>query len=54
MIGAKYLKEQYNHFGNYRDALAAYNMGATALTMFKLGKRIMPSITQRYIAGIIN
>lgn len=54
MVGAQYLKAQYNTFHNYRDALAAYNMGPTALMMFKLGKRFMPSITQRYIAGVNN
>jgi len=48
-IGAKYLKENYQRFGNWKDALSAYNMGATALQKVKLGQRNMPIIAQNYI-----
>src|SRR5215472_7409537 len=34
MGGAKYLRDQYNHFGNWRDALAAYNAGPAAVSRF--------------------
>lgn len=53
-IGAKYLKENYNKFGNWIDALSAYNMGPNALRQYQQGLRQMPKITQNYIKGFNN
>lgn len=50
-VGAKYLRENYERFGNWKDALSAYNMGPTALIKYKQGLRDMPAITQNYIKG---
>jgi len=48
-IAALYLKENYIRFGNWTDALAAYNVGANALIQIKKGQRKMPTITKNYI-----
>lgn len=50
-IAAKYLRENYLRFGNWKDALMAYNVGPTALQNIKKGKRKLPLITQNYING---
>jgi soluble lytic murein transglycosylase-like protein len=47
-IAAQYLKMLYNRFGNWKEALQAYNVGPTALTQIKAGLRKLPKITQRY------
>ena len=49
MIGAKYLKENYKKFGNWVDAMKAYNVGPTALQKIKQGNRQLPKTTQNYI-----
>jgi soluble lytic murein transglycosylase-like protein len=50
-VAARYLKDNYKRFGNWRDALMAYNMGPTALEQVKMGKRSIPKITQNYVRG---
>lgn len=49
----KYLKKLYDRFGNWKDAIAAYNWGPTNLSRFKAGKiSRMPLETRNYISQI--
>ena len=48
--GAKYLRQQYDRFGNWRDALAAYNAGPGAV---ESGKAWGYSETQNYVQKIL-
>ena len=50
-VAAKYLKENYNYFGNYKEALMAYNMGKSALIQAKHGLRNIPKVTQAYVSN---
>lgn len=48
-----YLKKLYVRFGNWKDALAAYNWGPTNLARFKKGDlKTMPLETRNYINQI--
>ncbi len=50
---AKYLRKLYNRFGNWRDALAAYNWGQGNLSRFKSGEfKNMPRETMDYVMEI--
>jgi hypothetical protein len=51
MGGAHYLADQYQHFGNWRDALAAYNAGPGAVT--KYGGVPPYAETQDYVDKIL-
>jgi Transglycosylase SLT domain len=51
MGGTKYLRDQLNHFGNLRSALAAYNAGPGAVT--KYGGVPPYAETQRYVSEIM-
>lgn len=53
-IAAEYLKANYQRFGSWKLALAAYNEGPTTLSKVLAGKRGLSPITQKYIAGINN
>ncbi len=44
--GVKYLKKQFVKYGNYQDAVAAYNAGHVKKTK---GGFYKPGITQRYV-----
>lgn len=52
MGGAKYLREQYNRFGNWKLALAAYNAGPGAVA--KYGGVPPFAETQRYVHEILS
>lgn len=47
---ANYLRENYNRFGSWQYALAAYNWGPTNLAKYGIGK--IPSSTRQYIADV--
>lgn len=49
---ASYLRENYNRFGNWRLAVAAYNWGPTNLATKGYGAA--PQITQNYVARVID
>jgi soluble lytic murein transglycosylase-like protein len=50
---AKYLHKLMKRFGNWKDALAAYNWGPTNLSRFKKGELVvMPKETKNYVAEI--
>lgn len=49
----KYVTKLYERFGNWKDAIAAYNWGPTNLSRFKKGEiKNMPTETKNYIAQI--
>lgn len=48
---AEYLRENYERFGNWRDALAAYNWGPTILE--QKGFASAPYSVKRYAQGIL-
>lgn len=50
-IAAQYLKHNYEHYHDWKLALAAYNAGETVINKVLAGKRGFSPITQRYIAG---
>lgn len=50
--GVKYLSQLYKQFGNWRDAIMAYNTGPTNLTNWKLGKKELHPETKQYIKSI--
>lgn len=47
---AGYLRENYDRFGNWRAAVAAYNWGPTNLATY--GYDAMPAITWQYVARV--
>lgn len=51
-VAAQYLKHNYQLYGTWRLALAAYNEGETVMNKVLAGKRQLSPITQRYIAGV--
>jgi hypothetical protein len=51
MGGAKYLRDQYNHFGSWESALAAYNAGPAAVA--KHGGVPPYPETQKYVQEIL-
>ncbi len=51
-VAAQYLKHNYDHYGNWKIALQAYNSGETVTNRVLAGKRTFSNITQRYAAGI--
>lgn len=52
MVGAQYLKHNYEHYGNWKTALIAYNEGETITDRILKGERGLSPITQRYVAGV--
>jgi soluble lytic murein transglycosylase-like protein len=48
---ASYLRENYNRFGNWRLAVAAYNWGPTNLATKGYGNA--PQVTQDYVARVV-
>lgn len=55
LYAASYLRELHDRFGNWKDALAAYNWGPTNLAKFKKGNiSYMPRETINYINDISN
>ena len=50
---AKYLKELYNRFGSWNEALAAYNWGPGNLSRFLAGEKRMPLETKNYVNQIM-
>lgn len=50
---ARYLKKQYDYFGNWEDALRAYNWGAGNLEAYKKGEVTMPKETQNYVGAVM-
>jgi hypothetical protein len=50
-VAAKFLKHNYEHYHNWKLALAAYNAGETVTDKVLRGQRSFSPITQRYIAG---
>lgn len=51
---AKFLKSLYKQFGNWKDALSAYNWGSGNLTKFKAGTiKTMPKETVNYYTQIL-
>lgn len=50
-VGAQYLKHNYDHYHNWKIALAAYNAGETVTDKVLAGKRQFSPITQKYIEG---
>lgn len=53
-VGAKYLKHNYQHYGTWRIALAAYNEGETITNRVLKGEREFSPITKNYISGVQN
>src|SRR5215471_106296 len=51
MGGAKYLRDQFNKFGNWREALAAYNAGPGAVA--KYGGVPPFAETRHYVSSIL-
>lgn len=52
--GAKYLRQMYDKFGNWSDALAAYNAGPGRVAKVKAGTSTLPSETKSYVPSVIN
>lgn len=50
---AKYLSTLYKQFGNWEDAVAAYNWGEGNLAKYKAGKAEMPEETQQYMVKVL-
>lgn len=51
---AKFLRDLYKQFGNWKDALSAYNWGSGNLTKFKNGQiKTMPRETINYYTKIL-
>ena len=50
--GIMYLSQMYKQFGNWRDAIMAYNTGPGNLTNWKLGKKELLPETKKYIKSI--
>ena len=48
---ASYLRENYNRFGSWREAIVAYNWGPTNLAT--KGMAQMPPVTRRYLDRVI-
>lgn len=47
----KYLRENYNRFGSWREALAAYNWGPTVLA--RKGFDAAPASTKQYVYDVL-
>jgi soluble lytic murein transglycosylase-like protein len=54
MNGAKYLRQQYNRFGSWERALAAYNGGPGRLSRNNGNIAAMPSETRNYVPAIMS
>lgn len=50
--GAKYLKQQYDKFGDWNKAIAAYNAGPTALAAVGGDVTKLPKSSQDYLASV--
>ena len=49
----KYIKQLHNQFGNFKDAIAAYNWGPGNLSNYKKGIiKSMPAITIKYVNDV--
>lgn len=48
----RYLKQQYRMFGNWSDALGAYNWGAGNYKKYLQGQKTLPTETRNYISQI--
>lgn len=51
--GARYLRQQYDAFGNWKDALGAYNAGPAKWAKVIAGTAAAPSETQAYIPAVM-
>lgn len=51
--GAKYLGQLYGKYGNWTDALSAYNMGPTAYDKVLAGTRTLPKETAEYPGKVL-
>lgn len=50
--GAKYLRQLYDQFGNWTDAIAAYNSGPTRQSKVLAGTSQMPAETVDYVKAV--
>ena len=51
--GAKYLSQLFDKYGNWNDALAAYNMGPNGYDKVLKGKRTLPNETAKYVPLVL-
>ena len=52
MAGTAYLGEMYERFGNWDEALGAYNAGPGRMRQVKAGQRGMPAETRAYVPAV--
>jgi soluble lytic murein transglycosylase-like protein len=52
--GIAYLRQMYTTFGNWKDAVAAYNCGPGCVRDVKAGKRTLPASTTYYQAWVMS
>jgi hypothetical protein len=53
MGATKYLSQMYNKYGNWTDALGAYNFGPGNYNKYLNGKKSLPKETQKYIPSVL-
>lgn len=51
--GAKYLKQMYDKFGNWGDAVAAYNAGPAGWSAVLKGTKNVPAETAAYVPAVM-
>lgn len=49
LVAAQYLKHNYEHYHDWKIALAAYNSGETVTDRVLAGKRAFSPVTQHYV-----
>lgn len=50
--GTAYLRQMYDQFGNWNDALAAYNAGPGRMSQVKAGTATLPAETRAYVPAV--
>lgn len=51
--GTSYMRQLYDKYGNWPDAIAAYNAGPGRVDRVKAGTSTMPAETQAYVPGVL-
>jgi hypothetical protein len=51
---AKYLASLYRKYGNWTDAVAAYNAGPGAIDQVKAGTKKLPKETRNYVGSVLS